>query len=227
MSTLGIMKERIASELRRDDLSSASEFRALSQVSDIHDAIMTAIAEYDHEELYFKQNRGDVVFNTVASQDRYDADDDADIARIIKIEYGYAIIGGMSIKLYPRRADLMEGSNLGDGALLGQPAFYSWYGEQIIIEPIPNDAFSLRFGCILKTTAPASDNEANNRWMTDGELLIRCRAKAELYAHVIKDTEKAAAQYELAARALQRLRERTDQLLVPESMLVEAWDPYS
>jgi hypothetical protein len=221
------MKERIASELRRDDLSSATEFRVLSQVSDIHDAIHTAINEYQAERLYFQQSRGSVLFNTVASQDIYTSSDDADIARITKIEWGYVIIGGMSVKLWPRRADLMEGSNTGDGALLGQPAFYAWQDESIRIEPIPNDVFALRFGCFLKIAAPASDSETGNRWMTDGELLIRCRAKGELYEHVIKDTAKADRQYALAENALKTLREKTNDLLVPESVLVEVWDPYS
>jgi hypothetical protein len=121
----------------------------------------------------------------------------------------------------------MEGSNTGDGAQTGQPAFYAWQDESIRIEPVPNDAFALRFGCFLKITAPASDSEAGNRWMTDGELLIRCRAKAELYAHVIKDDAKAQTQFTLAKAALATLRERTDDLFVPEIPLVEAWDPYA
>jgi hypothetical protein len=220
------MKERIASELRRDDLSSATEFRVLSQVSDIHDAIHTAIKEYEHEQLYFMQSRGDVVFNTVASQDIYTSSDEADIASITKIEFAYAIIGGMSIKLWPRRADLMEGSNTGGNALLGQPAFYSWYSEAIRVEPVPNDVFSLRFGCFLKIAAPAADGTTGNRWMTDGELLIRCRAKAELYEHIIKDAAKADRQHGLAAAALKTLHDKTADLLNPEAIICEVWDPY-
>lgn len=226
MSTLGILKERVASELRRDDLSSATEFRVVSQVSDIHDAIHTAISEYQHEKLYFMQDRATVTFNTVAAQDRYTSADAAGIARITKIDYAYAVISGMSVKLWPRRADLMEGSNLGDGSLSGQPAFYSWFAESIVLEPIPNDAFAMRFGCWLKITAPAADDTTGNRWMTDGELLIRSRAKAELYAHVIKDTQKASGFYELAAGALKTLHDITQDMTQPEAILVEVWDPY-
>jgi hypothetical protein len=227
VSTLGIMKERIASELRRDDLSSATEFVTLNQVSDIHNAILTAIGEYQREKFYFSEDRGSVLFDTVAAQDIYTSVDEPDIARIVKIEWAYAIIGGTSIKLWPRRADLMEGSNTGDNALSGQPAFYSWYGESIRIEPIPNDVFSLRFGCVLKTTAPASDSETGNRWMTDAELLIRSRAKAELYRHVIKDAQKADLFQAAANDALSTLRDITDSKTVPEIPLVEVWDPYA
>jgi hypothetical protein len=227
MSTLGIMKERIASELRRDDLSSASEFRVLSAVSDIHDAIHTAIGEYQKEHLYFKQSRGDVVFDTVANQPRYTSSDETNISRIIKIEYGFIEIGGMTFKLLPRRNDLMDVDVSGDNPHTSDPQFYSWYAETIILEPIPSTAgYECRFGCILKTTAPATDNEASNRWMIDGELLVRSRAKAELYRHVIKDYQKAD-QYQMAANdALATLREITENMIQPEVALVEVWDPY-
>lgn len=227
MSTLGIMKERIASELRRDDLSSATEFRVLSSVSDIHDAIHTAITQYQDEPFYFNQDRASVVFNTVASQDRYTSSDDADIARIIKIHYAYINIGGFGYKLFVRRADLMEGSNMGSNALVSQPAFYSWFAESIVLEPIPDQVYQLRFGCTLKTAAPTMDNEANNRWMTDAELLIRCRAKAELYAHVIKEPDKASLQMQMAQMAYERLHQKTADMTSPEVAMVEIWDPYS
>ena len=138
MTSLGVMKERIASELRRDDLSSPSEFRVLAQVSDIHDAIHTAIAEYQNEELYFKQSRGDVLFNTVAAQPRYTSLDDADIARIIKIEYAFVVVGGQPFKMLPKRADNMDIYTAGDNPHTGDPQFYSYYGEAIVLEPVPD-----------------------------------------------------------------------------------------
>jgi hypothetical protein len=54
--------------------------------------------------------------------------------------------------------------------------------------------------------APATDGEANNAWMTTAERLIRCRAKAELQAHVIKDPERAAELYKLVEEALAELK---------------------
>jgi hypothetical protein len=227
MTTLGIMKERIANDLRRDDLSSATEFKTLTTTSDIHDAIHTAIGEYQNEQLYFKQSRGDVSFNTVVDQARYTSSDEADIARIIKIEYGFVTIGGAPFKLLPRRADLMDIYTAGDNPHKGDPQFYSYYGESIVLEAVPSTVLPVRFGCILKTVAPASDVEASNRWMLDGELLIRCRAKAELYIHVIKNNEAAATMMGAAQSALDTLRERTETLLAPETIMVEAWDPYS
>jgi hypothetical protein len=227
MSTLGIMKERIASEMRLDDLSSASEFRVLSTVSDIHDAIMSAIDAYADEKFYFSESRSSVSFNTVAAQDSYTSSDDADIARILKIQYAFVTIGGQPQKLLPRLPEEVEAGNLGSGSLIGTPQFYTWYAETIRLEPIPSDVFPVRFGCILKTAAPASDAETGNRWMVDAERLIRCRAKAELYAHVIKDTAKATDMAVMAAEALQQLINKTNNMTQPESVLVEAWNPYA
>lgn len=53
---------------------------------------------------------------------------------------------------------------------------------------------------------PATDGETGNAWMTTAERLIRCRAKAELYAHVIQKNDKATTQFQLAEEALQQLR---------------------
>lgn len=227
MSTLGIMKERIADELRRDDLSTATEVRVLSAISGIEDQIRSAIRKYRSERFYFSESRSDVVFNTVAGQDRYTSSDLAAIGRISKIEYGFVTISGFAHRLVWRDPGDMEASNLGSSALTGQVSFYSLYQQAIIIEPIPSEVWSLRFGCIMRAAAPATDNEASNPWMTDAEELIRCQAKGLLYAHVIMDQGKAQGFFDLAADARQTLIDETNSLTSPETAEVEPWDPYS
>jgi len=209
------MKARIASELLRSNLA-----------SEIASAITTSIECYQHERLYFNQSRGDVVFNTVANQFVYTSSDDADIGRIIKIQYGFVIIGGQPCRLSRRDAVKIEAANLGSASLVGQPRSYAWHSEAVLIEPIPNDVFQVRFGCYLRANAPASDGETGNRWMTDGERLIRARAKGEIYLHHIKDFKKAAAFMGAAEDALEKLKEKTEDMIAPEDIVVEAWDPY-
>lgn len=228
MATLAIMKERICGELGRADLNEVSEFRTVSPVSAVHDAIMAAIDAYSHEEFYFSQSRAAVAFNTVANQDIYTSADvgASAIARIVKIEYAMITVGGTARRLVPRFADAVEDSNLGSGGLVGTPAYYTWYAESIRLEPIPVDVFAVRFGCILKIAAPATEGEASNRWMVDAERMIRSRAKAELYAHVIKKTDLAETYMGLAGEANQQLQLKTENLNNPESRQVVSWDPY-
>jgi len=215
VSDQATMKARIASELARTDLTTT-----------IASAITTAIGVYQHERLFFNQSRGDVVFNTVANQFIYTSADDADIARIIKIVYGFAIVGGQPWRLTVRGVQKIEAENLATTPLVGQPQFYGWFAESIFIEPIPSEVFQIRFGCYLRHNAPASDSESGNRWMIEGERLIRSRAKAEIYQHHIKEFEKAAAYFGAAEDALKKLKERTEETTSPEDIVVEAWAPY-
>ena len=86
--------------------------------------------------------------------------------------------------------------------------------------------WAVRLLCVEKVAAPATGDEASNRWMTDAARLIRCQAKGHLYAHVIKDTAKASAQFTLANDALDRLIEKTADMTKTGDYIVEAWDPF-
>ncbi|MFM9850134.1 MAG: hypothetical protein ACKVP3_23630 [Hyphomicrobiaceae bacterium] len=216
------MKERIAAELRRDDLSTATEFRVLSSVSDIHDAILSAIEMYQHKRFYFNESRT-ITFLTTALQARYGENDDTDIARIIKFDYVTATVAGEPYELTPMAPNEAEVA-VSSGINRGQPEFYSYYGQEIVLAPIPvDDDWAIRVGAVISQPAPASDSEANNVWMTKAERLIRATAKMELYLHVIKDIEAANTQKAIADDALARLNERMFNLAVMGDGLVEAW----
>lgn len=222
MTTLGIMKERIAAELRRDDLSTATEFRVLSAVSDIHDAILSSIEMYQHERFWFNETRT-LTFLTDEGQARYGEADDADIPNILKFDYVTVTVSGEPYELMPMRPNEAEVA-VSSGINRGQPEFYAYYGEEIVLAPIPvQDDWVVRIGALVKTTAPASDGETGNDWMTHGERLIRATAKQELYLHVIQDLEKANVQKAIAEDALKRMRDRTAQLIEMGDGLVEAW----
>lgn len=222
MSTLGIMKERIASELRRGDLSTASEFRSIAQVSDIHDAIMSAIECYQHRRFWWNESRS-LTFSTVAEQDIYDEDDDEDIPRVLKFDYVIITIGGQPFELFPIQPLEAELSN-GPNASRGQPIYYSYYGRQLRLTPIPSeDDWIVRAGALLSMPAPASDGEANNVWMNEAERLIRSHAKMELYLHVIKDLAEANTMRAVMEDALARAVHRTNQLTQVGDGCVEAW----
>ena len=226
MTTLGIMAERIADELRRDDLSTATEVRVLDAKSGIEDAIRSAIRKYRGERFYFSQSRSDVVFSTVAGQDKYTKTDLAAIDRITKIHYGFVTISGFAHRLIPMEQERIEAANLGSSALVSQPAFYSYFAQTITIEPIPSDVWALRFGCDMRAAAPATSSEADNPWMVEAFDLIRWHAKALLYADVIKDAEKAQQYFSLAADARQTLIDETNDRASPETAEVVPWDPF-
>lgn len=172
MSTLAVMKARIVREVRRSNID-----------TDIAAAISTAIKEYQSERLAFNETR-EFTFTTVANQEFYTSSDDADLGNIIKFDYVVWVQAANSWPLDPITPERIEYLNAA-GTFTGDPQGYCWYGEKMRIYPIPTSALTIRVGCVKKVAEPASDGESGNRWMTDAELLIRSRAKYELYTHVL------------------------------------------
>lgn len=205
MSDLATMKARIASELRRSDLT-----------SQIATAISSSIGALEDQRFFFTETRN-ISFNTVALQEFYDGDDNANIPLIQKFDYVVVEIGSSYYPVLPRPAKEIEILN-GDGDFTGQPIYYVYYNQQIRLYPIPSEAYPIRIGAQVKVAAPASDSETNNPWMLVAERAVRCRAKYEIYEHVLLDREMAdrfnpenalGPTYE----AISQLRARTNRLL--------------
>ncbi len=212
MTTLAIMKDRIARELRRTNLTTA-----------IAEAITTAIQAYDHERFYVNESRENT-FLTVANQEFYGVADAAFLAFLTKIDFVFLAIGNTPFELWPQLPRVMEDAATNSTAR-GQPTEYGWYQEQIRLFPIPPEIWTVRVAGVYTETAPLSDNEIGNFWMTKGERLIRSRAKQELALHVLKDLELAQLTGGAATEAYDQLNLATTRLtktgggrVVPMSM---------
>lgn len=199
MSTLAIMKARIADELARADLTSQIVY-----------AINDAISAYQHERWYFSESR-DLTFTTVAAQEFYTSTDDADIARIVKIDWVNFYVGAQPYQLLPMRPGEMEFMST-NGVTSGYSSWYAYYDEQFRLYPIPDAAYTVRIGAQVNVDGPADDAEADNPWMVKAERLIRSRAKLELALHVLKDTDLAATMSEAVTEAFEQLKSRTNAL---------------
>jgi hypothetical protein len=212
MTTLATMKARIASELRRSNID-----------DQIADAISTAIAAYQGERFHFSESRA-VTFTTVDDQEFYDGDDAASLALISKIDYVVIYQGDNEYTLKPRSPDELERLSQ-SGTNTGMPLFYGWYGNQLRLCPIPNEAWTVRIGCELAVAAPATDAEADNPWMTHAERLIRSRAKYELYEHVLLAPDMAARfdpdnENGPTGQAYSELKRRTNKRAAPGGFII-------
>lgn len=211
MTTLAIMKARIASDLRRDDLT-----------SDIADYITEAIGDFQHKRFYFNETRA-YTFNTVNGTQRYTVSEFPNVVNILKIDGVYITVGGNKYNLFPWQPIELERMTVNTGTT-GQTTHYAFYDNSIWLYPIPTDAWAVTILCQKKIAAPADDNEASNIWMTDAARMIRCQAKGHLYAHVIQEMDKAQIQYGLAKDALSILEEKTADLVKVGDNIVEAYD---
>jgi len=200
MTTLSIMKDRIARELRRANIT-----------TQIGEAITTAIESYQDERFHFNEKRS-VTFSTVVDQEFYGVADESDLADLVKIDYVKLRIGNTVFDLIGDRPNWMEG--MSDNATsTGQPGWYVWYEQQLRLYPIPAESgWEIRVAGVYRYAAPESDDQIGNFWMTDGERLIRSRAKYELATHVLMDMNLAQVMTANTTEALNQLKKKTNKL---------------
>jgi len=199
MTTLAIMKDRIARELRRTNITTF-----------IAEAIATAIQAYQAERWHFDESR-DHTFNTVANQEFYTSADASFLADLIKIDFAKLVIGVQVFTLYPDRPDTIESASSQE-VMVGQPGWYVWYGMKFRLFPVPDNVYVVRIAGLYRYAAPASDAETGNFWMTDAEAVIRSRAKYELALHVLRDDGLAQTMSASTQEALSQLKRFTNKL---------------
>lgn len=185
MATLADMKQRIARELRRSDLT-----------ADIAAAITTAITEYQKERFRFSDidATNPPSFNTVAGQTVYGAAASTFISLSYYIDYINVLIGTTLQSLGPPRSpEDVRLLNQAGGSQSGQPECWAYEGNSIILYPTPDQAWPIYLGVHRMVPAPLDDAEANNVWMNEAELLIRSRAKYEISVHRTRNDTMAMA----------------------------------
>jgi hypothetical protein len=201
MTTLTIMLDRIDRELRRGGTIDTQ----------IREAVLSAIAAYSDDRFHFNEKRS-VTFNTVANQEFYDSDDAADLANLVKIDHITMRVGNSIFDILPETPVWMEGAS-DNATATGQPGWYVYYERQLRLYPVPAESgWVVRVSGVYRYAAPATDEEANNFWMTEAERLIRCRAKYELATHVLIDTQLAQVMTANTTEAFSQLKKKTNKL---------------
>ena len=198
MTTLAVLKARIADDLARPDLT-----------SQIANEISTAITFYQEERFFFAENRIET-FDTISGQASYLPDDDADIPLMREIDAVFCTDSGGQQWTLDRDTPENLQALIGDaGAMTGQPYSYARFNDGFLIYPIPDGVYTILPMGHIEVAAPEDDNEAGNPWMTKAFELIRCRAKAMLYTHVLKDMEQAQTMSSAEDAAREALRRAT------------------
>lgn len=179
MTTLAIMKTRIANELARDDLT-----------TEIADAITTAISHYQYKRWWFNEDT-DVTSATVV-----DGEYVSSPAPFFDIDAVRCTDGVTTWDVYDASwYDLEARSNVASEP--GRPIYRAEYQDQFRLWPIPDAIYTLTWSGIIDR-APASDAETANPWMTKAEALIRARAKAVVMNDVVKHPMWAQEKAQLA-----------------------------
>ena len=184
---LATMKARIATELARGTGWNPTA---------IANAISDAIAVYQQERFRFSDIDpvAPPTFNTVAGRSVYDSTDNANIGSALRIDYVNMNIGTASVvELSRDSAERLKLYNQQSGTMVGQPTWYAYEGNKLILASIPDQAYLITLGLFRNVAAPATNAEAGNPWMVDAERLIRARAKYEIAVHVTRNPTMAQA----------------------------------
>lgn len=178
-----------------------------SEVTAMRNKIAAAIRFYQPYRFYFNESRS-VTFTTTADTDTYTFSTIG--TEFYRIDGAY-VLNSTRYQLmrqvdYRDLEPLIETSSPSTGI----PNDWSYIAQAVRLYPVPNDAYTIRLDGHIKIAAPATDGEANNKWMTEAYDLIMCRAKAELYAHVWLNPQLAAVFNEAENLALSSLMKASD-----------------
>lgn len=192
MADLATLKNRIASELHRSDLTTS-----------IASAIEEAVTHYQTRPLRF--NEAIATFSTVAGTEFYD-----DLSDVGQIDEVRVLVNGRKTVLEPWSYGYMEAVSTTTNTE-SQPLAWAWYAEQIRLYPVPDAAYTITVSYTKQYGVPSSDSESNV-WTNQAEALIRHATKKRIYRDVLRDLEGAAGAEAAENEALQNLIQDTNRL---------------
>jgi hypothetical protein len=197
MSTYAAIKSRIADELSRSDLG-----------SQISLSVQSAIKYHEQKQFWFNESRS-LTFSTVANQEFYTSSDLSSMPNLLEIDHVTITVNSNRYEVTPRTYQYME-MLMVRADQPGQPTDYCYYAQQMRFYPIPDAAYTARISSRVRLGSLSADSDTN-AWMTDGEALIRARAKWDLYINVLMDRERATEMAAVEQLELARLQRETGQ----------------
>ena len=168
MSTYGTMQDRIATELKRSNLTAR-----------IQEAIQSAIKHYETNRFWFNEKTTTLV-TTPSNEDMSLSSDfvELDSIKFVTSTYGHT--------LYPRTFQYIEEVNTSVGSYEGIPEDYAIYGDAIKLYPVPDATYTISVSYLYRLSSLSATADTN-AWMTTGEELIRKRAKADIRLNLLED----------------------------------------
>lgn len=179
------MQDRIDDELTRNG----------TLTSQISVCITDAINIYQRERFRFNETFT-ANFTTIAGQQNYTVFADLSFPNINSAQQFYHI-DWLTITLPPAVFDVprLQPEEIiiltQTGTQMGQPYAYAFTNETIMLYPVPSTNYLMTVAGHITYQAPTSQTDSTNRWMIDGERLIRSRAKYELAINYLKDLDLA------------------------------------
>lgn len=191
MTTYGTMQDRIADEINRSDLT-----------TQIQRAIQSAIAHYEAEKFWFNEAATDYsLSSSVATLSVPSGWVEID-------DITYTDAGGNQYRLNRRSYDWYREVQTGTSSEVGEVTDYSIFADAFYLYPTPNANRVVTISG-TKQLSTLSSTTDSNAWMTNGEELIRQRAKWYLWTDVVVEPERAALASSAEMRAYERIKRQS------------------
>lgn len=180
MSTFGTMKARIASEMKRGELSASA--------TAVQSSVLSAIAHLERRR--FPWNEFVDSTATASSSVAY--------VPFSQLAVTPVIIDSISMSVNGREYSLLrktwqEIDDIDAAQWYGYPDFYAIHSESIRLYPAPSTNQTMLISGVKQLTEVSAGATANasNAWMTDGEELVRLTAKSMLFRDELRSPEQA------------------------------------
>lgn len=192
MATLGDLKERIYREVHAT-LSVETQ-----------DCVMEAIAFYQPMRFWFNEAVATFVATLTTMHSLATA-----VPGAIAIDSLKALWAGSTYLLQRESHNDIEEWDTGN--VSGTPSSYAIHHEMLRIYPKPSQTTTIE-AAYHKQITLTSSNDATAVWTNEAADLIRHRAKALLYASVLRNDSAASIEQAMELQALSRLMSRTTKL---------------
>jgi hypothetical protein len=197
MATKAALKNRIVTEVNRDDLLDdlATQFETFFQRS---------IDYYADQRFSFNEARDTTVL--VPGVEYVDLPTGTRL-----VDRVFVLINSTRYEMQKRETWYIEG--LYSAPQQGQPTDFAFINGQIRLWPTPNQAWSLIWETVTDVLPPLTADTDSNAWTTQGQDLIDARCRMFLYRDQFRDNEGLAQAALAEKEALSRLKGESNRLI--------------
>lgn len=193
MATYGAVVQRIIDELPRGDTSITAI---------VQQQLLSAIDFYTTDRFWFNEKQTTLTTSSSLAYYSYPSD-------LLETDSVVIFNGGNKYTLDPMTYQEMDA--IDSGTSFGRPCWYSTYGKQFRLYPVPNATYTFIVSHQY-TIATLSASTETNAWTTEAESLIRART-LKLCSARFKDRDSAQMYQMLEDQEYARLKAQTDKLL--------------
>lgn len=195
MATYGDMRNRIAREMKRGEVTACATAVGAS--------IQSAIEYWENEPFWFNEFHAET-FSASSS------------VTTVALPIEPIIIESIKARINTRDYPLVERSwkeidDVDSGQYYGYPSFYAYHSNLLRLYPPPQENYVLVMAGIRRysSVSACASFSASNVWTTEAEQMVRLTAKGYLWRDELRNPDMGSRMEMEAERIAKRLRKRT------------------